>query len=66
MPTPTAEWAKLTDDQRLRAFRFEQFTRMGFDLEQAETLANSGVSWHEVVRLVANGCPCELALRIVV
>ena len=63
MPT-AVDWSKLSDDQRLHAFRLDQFLRMGFDIEQAETLANSAISWHEVYRLRGDGCPHELVLRI--
>jgi len=51
------------EDVRVYAWRVEQLGRLGISIVIASAVANV-VDWHEVARLVQNGCPAELALEI--
>ena len=51
------------EDVRVYAWRVEQLGRLGISIVIASAVANV-VDWHEVARLVQNGCPPELALEI--
>lgn len=46
------------------AWEMEQFLRLGFPTEQAGLLAEMGVEWHDAKRLIADGCPHEIAYDI--
>jgi hypothetical protein len=53
--------------QRILYWRFEQLVAAGYAHEQAIDLsAEPGVDLHEAIRLVEQGCPPELAFRILV
>jgi hypothetical protein len=47
-----------------QVWQFEQFTAMGYSRELAVELVTNSYSWHEVARLLKNGCPSELAIQI--
>jgi hypothetical protein len=48
-----------------RAWRLDQFTRLGFDSAGATLMANDAqVDLAQVRKLIALGCPPEIALRI--
>lgn len=47
------------------AWRRDRFLHLGVDESRAADLAHSPVDWHELDRLLAAGCPLELALEIV-
>lgn len=48
----------------LHKWRVAQLVRLGITASLAEVNADN-VDWHEVARLVHDGCPPRLALRIV-
>ena len=58
--TATAE----NDELRVTRWRVEQFEALGFHEADAELLAYSDVDWHEAARLIAAGCPVDIALRL--
>ena len=47
----------------LHEWRVAQLVRLGITASLAEVDADN-VDWHQVARLVGNGCPPRLALRI--
>jgi hypothetical protein len=53
------------EDAKIRGWRFLELTRAGYDTDAAERLAGRfDIDLHEAKRLLAKGCPQELALRI--
>jgi hypothetical protein len=52
------------EDERVRAWRAEQFVRLGYDLELAEELAGTTIDWHDADRFIRSGCSLELAVAI--
>jgi len=52
------------EEVRVFAWRVEQLAQLGVSTLIATAFA-SAVDWHEVARLVQEGCPPELALDIV-
>ena len=52
-----------SEEVRVYAWRVEQLGKLGISIVIAGAVANI-VDWHEVARLVHNGCPPELALEI--
>ena len=54
---------KESEETRVYAWRVEQLAKLGLSLMIAYAVANL-VDWHDVARLVHNGCPPELALEI--
>jgi hypothetical protein len=52
------------EDQRVLRWRLDQFLGLGFDLVQGAMLADSRVDLGLARRLVARGCPVEIAARI--
>jgi hypothetical protein len=50
--------------QRLVVWRALQFGELGFDRRTAIALADSDVDVGDARRVVANGCPLQLACRI--
>lgn len=58
MDTPESE------DEKVRSWLAQQFHALGcHDREVAELLAN-GVDYHELERMIRDGCPRELAQKI--
>lgn len=55
---------ELDEPQRVLLWRISRLVRAGYDEEAAVTLARSSVDLHTAVELVEDGCPSELALRI--
>ena len=54
-----------TGEQRtIRRWRRGQFLRLGFTLNQAQRLTNAAVDLQETRKLIAAGCPHDLAQRI--
>jgi len=49
---------------RVTAWRYEQFLKLGFDDEQAWTLAGSEADLHASRTLISVGCSPHLAMRI--
>jgi hypothetical protein len=49
---------------RVSAWRYEQFLKLGFDDEQAWTLAGSDADLHASRTLISVGCSHHLAMRI--
>jgi len=59
------EHGEQTEEEHLvRQWRVEQLRRLGLPPLLAEGSAHL-VDWHELAKLVALGCPAELALDIV-
>lgn len=55
---------ELSEDERVELWNLEAFTRMGFDGTQTANLLSWGTDAHEVEKLIARGCPTDLALLI--
>ncbi len=54
-----------TEDQRIRTWRRESLRRAGYDRCEAAMLARRpDVDLHQALRLLEQGCPPDLALRI--
>lgn len=60
------ELAQLSEREKVEAWRFEQFDRMGYDATAAERLARSEADLHRVASLLSGGCSLELAAEIAV
>src|SRR5262249_39825000 len=54
---------KESEEVRVYMWRIEQLEKLGVSSVIADAVANV-VDWHEVARLVHDGCPPELALAI--
>jgi hypothetical protein len=53
------------DEQTMiRRWRRRQFLRLGFSLNQAQRLTNASVDLDQMRKLIAAGCPHEIAQRI--
>lgn len=57
------EIEKKSEEVRVYAWRVEQLGKLGLSTMIADAVA-SLVDWHDVARLVQQGCPPELALEI--
>ncbi len=55
----------LPEETRVRRWRRSQFLALGFSASDASTLTKAPVDLGDVRRLVAAGCPHEVARRIV-
>jgi hypothetical protein len=55
----------LPEETRVRRWRRSQFIALGFSASDAAALTKAPVDLAEVRRLVAAGCPHEVARRIV-
>lgn len=55
----------LPEATRVRRWRRSQFVALGFTPTEASLLTKAAVDLGEVRRLVASGCPLEIARRIV-
>jgi hypothetical protein len=54
-----------SESERVARWRTEELTRAGYDPAAAGELAQrSDIDLHQAIGLLANGCPPELALRI--
>ena len=49
---------------QVRRWRFEQFIELGFTESESATLAEAHVDLSTVRRMIENGCPVEIATRI--
>jgi hypothetical protein len=56
--------AETDEEIRVRAWRYEQFTRLGFDAVASARLAHEPVDLNVARRLVGNGCPLGIAVEI--
>jgi hypothetical protein len=56
--------AKPDEETMIRRWRRAQFLRLGFSLNQAQRLTNASVDLHQMRKLIAAGCPHEIAQRI--
>jgi hypothetical protein len=52
------------DEPSVHNWRVSQLKRLGVPGSLAEIYADR-IDWHQIARLVKNGCPPQLALRIV-
>lgn len=67
MPTRTAPRPRDGEPdevQRVLQWRLSRLVRAGYDEESAVRLARSPVDLHVAIDLVEQGCPPELAVRI--
>jgi hypothetical protein len=48
----------------VRRWRFEQFVELGFTESESATLAETHIDLSLVRRMIGNGCPVEIASRI--
>lgn len=55
---------KANEGERVLDWRFDAFERAGFNPVASLALASSGVDHHIAANLLANGCPHDTALRI--
>jgi hypothetical protein len=55
---------RVSETERVLDWRFDALERAGFNPVAALVLAESGVDHHVAANLLANGCPHETALRI--
>jgi hypothetical protein len=63
---PTQSARRVRDERLLiRLWRREQFVDLGFPLSDAAALAKSSADLGEARRLIAAGCECRLAFRII-
>jgi hypothetical protein len=54
-----------TESERVERWRTEELLRVGFDVESATLIAaEPGVDLHGAVAMIEQGCPPELAVRI--
>ena len=60
-----AKRSGLPEETRVRRWRRSQFIALGFNASDASALTKAPVDLAEVRRLVAAGCPHEVARRIV-
>lgn len=61
--TPARD-GELDESQRVLLWRISRLVRAGYDDEWAVKLARSPVDLHTAVSLLEQGCPPELAVRI--
>lgn len=60
MPKPT-----LTDPpDPLTTWRTQQLQNLGYHPDDADLWANLGLDWHALATLINQGCPPNLAIRI--
>jgi hypothetical protein len=52
------------DDRAVHSWRVSRLTELGVPEPTAEEVADH-IDWHDVARLVGQGCPAELAVTIV-
>jgi hypothetical protein len=63
--TATELHQRETEQQRIERWRADMLERAGWSVEQAaELAARSDVDLHTAIGLIENGCPAEVALRI--
>jgi len=54
-----------TETERVERWRMDELLRVGFDVESASLVAAElGVDLHAAVGMIEQGCPPELAVRI--
>jgi hypothetical protein len=58
------DWRRLNEGLRLASWRTERLVALGYPLRRAVSLATSRVDIHELERLIARGCPPDIATRI--
>jgi hypothetical protein len=57
--------AEITELERIERWRADELIRVGYDAEQAMTLAvRHDVDLHAAAQLLERGCPTHLALEI--
>jgi len=62
---PSQAFDLSAEDQRVATWRFDQFRLLGYGVEDAWLLVDSGADLQLTRSLVGAGCPLHLALRIV-
>jgi len=64
MSATEAEWIE-TENDRVERWRAEALEKVGYDELSAHELAGrNDVDLHRAISLVENGCPVDVALRI--
>ena len=58
------ELEALDDELVVTRWRTERLVGLGYELQEAASLALSEVDVHELERLIGNGCPPATAVRI--
>lgn len=65
MPAADVQIQEVTERERIERWRAEELERAGYGVDDAIELAvRPDVDLHLAVELLANGCPPETALRI--
>jgi hypothetical protein len=62
---PSQSFELSLEDQRVVSWRFDQFRLLGFGVDDAWLLVDSGADLQLARSLIGAGCPLHLALRIV-
>jgi hypothetical protein len=62
---PSQSFELSLEDQRVVSWRFDQFRLLGFSVDDAWLLVDSGADLQLARSLIGAGCPLHLALRIV-
>jgi hypothetical protein len=62
---PSQSFELSLEDQRVASWRFDQFRLLGFSVDDAWLLVDSGADLQLARSLIGAGCPLHLALRIV-
>jgi hypothetical protein len=53
-----------SQDWEVESYKIAQWERLGFSLEDSLTAIGQSIDWHDVERLLSNGCSPELAMAI--
>jgi hypothetical protein len=65
MPAAQEQLPEITELERIERWRADELIRVGYDAEQAMTLAvRHDIDLHTAAQLLENGCPTDLALQI--
>ena len=52
------------DERRLLAWRLNRILDLGYTLSDSQGIVAAGIDYHELARLIADGCSAELAQAI--
>jgi hypothetical protein len=52
------------EEEKTRAWRFDQFDALGFSPDDSTKLATVGADWHRVARMLHNGATHDQVRRI--
>jgi hypothetical protein len=64
MTTEAPEPRAPSETEKVVSYLEQRFFELGFNVRQSAELAERNADWHEADRLLADGCPLETALDI--